>query len=649
MDLLLDIETYCDLDLPTVGVTKYTQHPSFKILSLAFKAFDPVTMENAPTQLWTFQNPVELNLCNYDYIWALNATFDFLGVTAPSTVNTSQIIIPGTINRWKDIQVVLSKFSLPQNLEGAAQVLNTPIKKNPAGNLYIKRCCKKNSIQPTQEDYNNLFEYNKTDIDASFEVLKACPSMKVSNDEWELWRETFRMNQRGLPIQYEAVESIKVRCDEYKEVICDMLPDLTGGLITKPTQTKRIKDYLISRGVKVKDITADTLEKLIDDDDYKQFLPTDCRTLIEARQAAGASSVAKFDKLLDMRVGNKVHDFLRYGATNTQRWAGAGYQIHSLPKATVADPEELLQRFLNFEEIENPIHAARALCRSVIQAPTGQMLYQADYSSIEYLLLIWITDMYEMLQRFEDDKSAYIDMAAFLYNKKYEEIDKHAIDNLEYFMGKQVILGCGYQMGPPKFKETCARFGVNISQDLAVKAVKGYRQKYAPIAKLWDNVFRACIASCLNPGHEFNVNKCTFISLKDKQGTSWLIITLPSGTKLFYHSPEVTEGKYGHELKHMGLHNYKWTHRFLSPGRITENIIQKLARDLMGYSILTVSRSKDFIPLMTVHDELVSISSEDFPKERLERYIKLVEEKPKWAETIPLKAGGYYGRRYKKD
>ena len=648
MDLLLDFETYCELDLKAVGATKYIGHRSFKALCMAYKEFDPETLECGETKIWTFQNPVTLDLQHYNCYWAFNASFDYKAFLAHYNSEARSILLSNRLGQWKDIQVVAAKFSLPQNLADAAEVLRSPIKKNPQGNLIIKQCCKKNSLAPTQASYQELFDYCMTDVDASFEVMKACPSIKITDTEWELWRETYMMNARGLPIQYDAVEKIKERTEAYKQVICDSLPDITGGLVTKPTQTKRIKDYLNRNGVPVPNTTADTLEALIERDDRAPFMSGDCRQLVEARMAAGASSIAKFTKLLDMRVGDRVHDFLRYGGTNTLRWTGAGYQIHSLPRKKVDDPEELIERFINFGDIENPIQSAKALCRSVIQAPPGQMLYQGDYSSIEYLLLIWITDMFDQLQSFKEGKSAYIDLAAYLFNKDYDDIDKEADDN-EYFLGKQAVLGCGYQMGEKKFMETCDKYGVSITKSMATLAVKGYRTKYKPIKKMWDNVTRCCVAAILTPGKVFTSTKCKFVVRKDKVGTRWLMITIPSGSTLYYHSPEVSQGKYGAEIKHMGIAMYKWTRRYLSPGRITENIIQKLARDLMGYGILQVKACPDFLNAMTVHDESVGIGSDKDPAAQLKKFLGLLELTDTWAETIPLRAGGYYGKRYKKD
>lgn len=659
-DILLDFETYCDLSLKDVGVEKYTRHESFRPLCLSFVEFNPDTLARGPVYRW-----IPGWECNFDFsritsFWAFNAGFDFRANLASVKRNLLPFKLSTDINDWKDIQVVLAKFALPQNLEDAADVLQTPIKKRADGPLIIKRCCKKNVNPPTPEDLEKLYQYCDQDIEASFELLKACPSIKITDSEWKLWRITFMMNHKGLPIDYEAVKAIKERVDSYKEVICETLPDITNGAVTKPTQTQRIKKFLNDNGVPVKDTTVDTLEALIEKDDRaiernalggdESTLPAACRQLVEARLAGGSSSVAKFNKLLDMQVDDRVHDFIRYGGTSTIRWAGAGYQVHSLPKATVADPENLISRFKNFGEIENPIISAKALCRSVITAPTGEQIYAGDYSSIEYLLLIWLADMRDKIQMFKEGKSAYIDMAAYLFGKPYEAIDKHAIDNLEYFLGKQAILGCGYQMGATKFNVTCARYGVTISMAQAKFAVDGYRRMHYPIVQLWDNVHRCCIAAIQNPGKVFNTNKCSFYTAKDR-GVTWLIIKLPSKTKQFYHSPELSKGKYGYEIKHMGLEKFKWVRKFLSPGRITENIIQRLARELMANGILEVNKlSSLFSILFQVHDELVSLGPDNEENDStLKTYLKALATTPDWGKDIPLKAGGYFGKRYKKD
>ena len=125
MDLIIDFETYSETDLKACGATRYISDLSFKPLCMAYKEFNPDTLEWGETKIWTFQNPESLDLSGYNFYWAFNAAFD-LKVYKNSKHN---IKLESDLTRWKDIQVLMSKFSLPQNLEQAAEVLKVPIKK----------------------------------------------------------------------------------------------------------------------------------------------------------------------------------------------------------------------------------------------------------------------------------------------------------------------------------------------------------------------------------------------------------------------------------------------------------------------------------------------------------------------------------------
>ena len=61
----------------------------------------------------------------------------------------------------------------------------------------------------------------------------------------------------------------------------------------------------------------------------------------------------------------------------------------------------------------------------------------ADYSSIEYILLIWLAEDWEACQRFADKFDQYKDMASFNYGVPYDEVTKD-----QRQMGKVGILGC---------------------------------------------------------------------------------------------------------------------------------------------------------------------------------------------------------------
>ena len=112
-DLLLDYETYCDLDLKKVGVKKYVTHPSFKVLCMYYLEFDPKTLECGPTKGWNFFEPKDCSLSGFDHYWAFNTGFDFSVYLHAAFEGITLSSNPG---QWRDIQVLLSKFSFPQSL-----------------------------------------------------------------------------------------------------------------------------------------------------------------------------------------------------------------------------------------------------------------------------------------------------------------------------------------------------------------------------------------------------------------------------------------------------------------------------------------------------------------------------------------------------
>jgi DNA polymerase len=105
-------------------------------------------------------------------------------------------------------------------------------------------------------------------------------------------------------------------------------------------------------------------------------------------------------------------------------------------------------------------------------------------------------------------------------------------------------------------------------------------------------------------------------------------------------------------VRHKGIDPYskKWTWLSLTPGRITENIVQALARDIMAHGLLNVRDNMKEVELMaSVHDEALGLADED--KADLDRFNELLCELPEWAKAprhLPLKAEGYVAQRYKK-
>jgi len=87
-----------------------------------------------------------------------------------------------------------------------------------------------------------------------------------------------------------------------------------------------------------------------------------------------------------------------------------------------------------------------------------------------------------------------------------------------------------------------------------------------------------------------------------------------------------------------------WVHTY--GGKLTENIVQATARDLMAEAMLRVHNSGKYDVVLSVHDELVcEVDAWDGDQEEFDA---LMAETPEWAEGCPVAAEGWRGKRYRK-
>ena len=165
----------------------------------------------------------------------------------------------------------------------------------------------------------------------------------------------------------------------------------------------------------------------------------------------------------------------------------------------------------------------------------------------------------------------------------------------------------------------------------------------------------ACaIAAVANPGQAYIYNRCIFKVVQDRIGRSWLVLTLPSMRKLFYAEPRMSTSQYGDVVRHKGIDPYskKWGWLSLTPGRITENIVQALARDIMANGLLNVrKRLKQIALLASVHDEAIGLIDTPPQDNILKMFNRELCKLPDWAKfprRLPLLSEGFISQRYRK-
>ena len=225
--------------------------------------------------------------------------------------------------------------------------------------------------------------------------------------------------------------------------------------------------------------------------------------------------------------------------------------------------------------------------------------------------------------------------------------------------GPMLVSNCGFGMGKDTFQETAdVQFSMKLSIEEAESAVKAYRAKYTKVVDLWKDLKNGCARAVIS-GQRVVVNKVAFKTAKVK-GRVWLCIVLPSGKALYYLNPQVQQ-KYipGYEhmgkvptVTHEGMNPYsrKWGRLSLIPGRITENIVQGTAREIMAQGMLNVKKNMPFVHMMpSVHDELITMVHKKYVTDTLLDEFNHQLCSIEWASDLPLKAAGWIGDRYKKE
>jgi len=639
--ITIDFETYCDLDIKLVGAFKYAHHPSCKILCMSYK------IDNKHTGLWTPEKPwpkVLKKIPKEDRLYAFGATFEYLiwNVTGPK--KHPEYFKPVPLSQFIDVRALCNRYRMPQDLAKAARALGCATEKMVIGKQLIRICCTPGH-NPTKQHFKDLYKYCKVDTDVLHELWNRLPADHFTPLEQSLWELTFKMNQRGVPIDIKAVDSIIKYLSTYMESMKNILPDITKGYVQTAGQVQKIRSYCEKQGVVLPNLQAETVKQYLDTD-----LPDDVRTVLEIRQLTGLTSVKKFITIKNMYHNGYVQGNLNHHRAGTGRWGGQGFQYHNLPRAKRKDPEKWIKKFIKKEPIDRPIEIAKALIRPMIKAPKGYKLIISDYSAIEYILLIWLCGDTEALKRYKAGINQYKDMSAYVYKKNIEDIDK---DSEEYIMGKNIVLGCGYQMGWLRFISHCANGGLEVTESQAQMAVDAYRKKYHKVRKTWKAFNNMVIAATRYPGTAYKTRKCTFKVVKDHVGRSWLRITLPSKRSLMYADPEVVEGNYGPVVEYTGQSGttFQMVRIQLTPGLITENIIQAIARDILANGMLMVEKHMPEVGLsISVHDEAGGpIKIKDINKNTMKKFNKLLCTPLDWFKGLPLKAEGYIEKRYKKD
>jgi len=688
--------------LRAVGAYVYTKHPSADGLCFAYGT-DRLTLwvagMGAPTDLLD-------HISSGGLVEAWNSIFEFWGW---NNIFARQHGWPElTLEQMRDTKARSAAMSYPLALGDASKILTPGTAKLAEGRTLIKRFCvprtptkhnKAQRIHPSEDPVKGprFWAYNIRDVEAEYAIGSMLP--ELSEQELKVWQCDQQINDRGVKIDTDLLACCKEVVEGAFEDHTKALIEVTGGAVRTVSEIDRFSTWLAKSGYPMPSIDKDHVTEALEDPD----LPKECRKALEIRQILGSSSVKKLYAIEHMLGSDgRLRGLFEYcGALRTGRWSGRGPQPQNLPgsgpgvvvcpgcnRVIGKDPFQSLCPSCHknrgndpkwdhtvvkaaIRAIESKDHRLVALLfrdavsavsgclRALFVAADGHELMCSDYSAIEAVVLAvlagetWRQEVFRthgMIYEMSASKITGIPFQEFLDHK--EQTGEH--HPMRKKIGKVAELAGGYGGGVGAY----LAFGADkfIGSDEKIKeVVYKWREENSMIVRYWDEIEVVATQAIQHPGREFAYRGITFVR---DAATDVLKCRLLSGRHICYASPKILPkrtpwGTITDQITYMGWNTNErkgrrgWTRLSTWGGKLTENITQAVARDIMAYAIVRLEE-EGFRVVLHVHDE---VCCEILRGSRtIEELESIMSTMPYWAQGWPVKArGGWCGRQYRKD
>ena len=370
------------------------------------------------------------------------------------------------------------------------------------------------------------------------------------------------------------------------------------------------------------------------------------------RKELGKTSVKKYAAMdACLCDDGRIRGLLQfYGANRTGRWAGRLVQVQNLPRnylGTLDTARELVKKRqtdavrLLYGNVPDTLSQ---LIRTAFVPGPGNRFFVADFSAIEARVLSWLAGEQWRLDVFRTHGKIYEASASAMFGVELDRIKK---GNPEYALrgkGKIAELALGYQGGKGSLLSMGA-LNMGLAEEELPDIVKRWRGSNQRIVDFWYAVERRAVETVRHGTAGYLPRGIAFDRDRD-----YLIIRLPSGRKLHYYKPEIRRNDLGRDAVHfLGTDQKtgKWEYISTYGGKLTENIVQATARDLLAEAMMNL-HGQGFSINFHIHDEVILEVPEDSGK-TLEEAIRILCTPPRWAPDLPLNADGFEAYYYKKD
>jgi len=649
-ELGIDIETYSGVDLSACGVYKYVEDPDFTVLLFAYsvdngavQCVDLAQGEVLPPEVMAaLTDPAVVKT-------AFNAAFEriclskFLGYASP--LDPAQ---------WRCTMVAAARMGLPLSLGQCGEVLKLADGKMTEGKALIRffsmpgRGGVRHMPADAPDKWATFKAYCIRDVEVEQAILAKVRRLKPAAFDEALYIADQEINDRGVLIDQTLAAKAARFDDEYKAELLKTAQALTG--LENPNSPAQLKEWL-RKNTGAGMITSLNKKSLDEIEDRLKYWPK-ARKALALRREMGKTSNKKYSAMLQCVCNDgRIHGLLQfYGAARTGRWAGRLVQVQNLPQNHLIDLDYArhLVKGGDLEEFEicyaNVTQVLSELIRTAFVAAPGHTLHVCDFSAIEARVIAWIAGESWVLDTFRSGGDIYCSTASKMFGVP---VEKHGQNASLRPKGKVAVLALGYGGGVAALEAMGAgRMGLTEYEEKQL--VRVWRESNPHIVQLWTVVEKAALTA-IKTGKPVTIHRGIVVDYQ------WgvLLITLPSGRTICYPratiGTETDDGWRGDHvsIEYEGLNQTtkKWEKIRTYGGKLTENIVQAVARDILGTVILRAKAAN--LPIVFhIHDEVVVEAPEDRPLSDVEALFSAPID---WCRDLPLSGAGYTTPYYLKD
>ena len=653
-DLSIDIETRSSVEIRKAGLYRYAQSPDFEILLFAYH------MDDAPVEIidlaqgekipeWIVEALQSAGVIKHAY----NAAFEWYCLNRAG-YRTS-------LNQWRCTMAHGLYCGYPGGLDAIGKAIGLPQdrQKLATGKALIRYFCV--PCRPTKSNGNRTWnlpkhapekwqlfkEYCKQDVTAENSILRRLDQYPVPAEEERLWQMDVKMNAFGVRVDEELTEGALYIDEVSREALMEEAMGITG--IDNPNSTVQLMEWLERNGTETDNLRKATVSDLLAGQPAENV-----KRMLEIRQQLGKTSVKKYEAIRNAKgTDGRVRGLTQYyGANRTGRWAGRLVQMQNLPRnylGTLDEARKIVKK-KNYEGLRliygNVPDTLSQLIRTAFIPSDRNKFVVADFSAIEARVIAWLAGEQWVNEVFATHGKIYEATASQMFHVPVEKIKK---GNPEYSLrqkGKVATLALGYQGGTSALIAMGA-LNMGLTEEELPDIVLRWRNANRRIVDLWYSIEQAAL-KVMQTAEPQAINGLIFALEGDMlYGQCFLTVRLPSGRKLFYPKPFLQENQFGK----MALHYYstgsnkKWGVESTYGGKMTENIVQAIARDCLAETLKRIE-DKGLHVVFHVHDEVII----DAPEETtVEEICGLMAAPIPWAPGLILKGAGFEGQYYMKD